>query len=168
MLLEYLDIAAVALVEFHQLLVKAVLLFLLPLLELGWITWRLGRIFALLLTAGNAKRLPLILTLVWLISVVLSPLRLNGSGLLDGFALSCDSVLLLIGCCLIPVEELRVGDNLPPMVDCFAAMLKALGIATFTVATALLVGSALVTRLVGDPSLPRSATVLRSSLRMLH
>ena len=104
MLLEYLDIAAVALVELHQLLVKAVLLFLLPLLELGWITWRLRRIFALLLTAGNAKRLPLILTLVWLISVVLSPLRLNGTGLLDGFALSCDSVLLLIGCCLISVE----------------------------------------------------------------
>ena len=52
-LLEYLDISAIALVEFHQLLVKAILLFLLPLLELGWITWRLRHIVALLLTAGN-------------------------------------------------------------------------------------------------------------------
>ena len=52
-LLEYLDISAIALVEFHQLLVKAILLFLLPLLELSWITWRLRHIVALLLTAGN-------------------------------------------------------------------------------------------------------------------
>ena len=163
MLLEYLGIAAVALIELHQLLVETILLGLLPFLELGRITWWL-LIHVALLTAGDSERLTLILTLGMLISVILSPLRLNRSGFLDGLALACDSIILLIGCCLIPVEELRVGDNLPSMVDCFAS--EALGIATFSMAALLLiVGSATtVSRLVSDPSLPRSSTMLRPSL----
>ena len=156
-------------VELHQLLVEAILLGLLPFLELGRITWWL-LIHVALLTAGDTERLALILTLGMLISVILSPLRLDGAGFLDGLTLTSDSIILLIGCCLIPVEELRVGDNLPSMVDCFAAMLQALAIATFTAAAALLlvVRSALVTRLIGDPSRAGITAVLRSSLRVFH
>ena len=110
------------------------------------------------------------LSYVRLISVVLSPRPLNMAGLVDG--LVCDSVLLLIGCCLIPVEELRVRDNLPPMVDRFTAMRLALGIATTLTGMAaalLLDDSALVARLVRYPAPgPTTLIVLRPSLLMLH
>ena len=92
------------------------------------------------------------------------------AGLVDG--LMRHSVLLLIGCCLISVEELRVRDNLPPMVDRFTAMRRALGIATTLTGMAaalLLDDSALVARLVGYPAPGRTALiVLRPSLLMLH
>jgi len=67
---------------------------------------------------------------------------------------------LLIGCCLIPVEELRVRDNLPPMVDSFAATALAITLL-------LLVRAALTVRL--DTPLTYTA-ILRSfsSGRMLH
>lgn len=150
LLLEYLNVAAVSLVELHQLLIEPILLLFLPLLQLRRIAGR-----PLLLVFLDAEGPARILTLVGLISVVLP--AIGASILLNGLRFVV-SMIVLIGCCLIPVEELRVRDNLPPMVDGFAATALAI--------TLLLLVRAALTALLDDASVPTA--ILRSSGRMLH